>query len=332
MEEVDSPPVVEAKEAAKAPPRDRNTPLVSIDIGKRPARTVGKPAKATKLLTLLALNPVEFYDRVRAILETKARRRWPTTARYSPVAWEEVVKQVGEVFRPAETWSQEASAFLQTRRELEERLARLEDVPFPTRFDGDPVLARLGYFLTRVLRPQVVIETGVAFGISSGFILAALERNGGGRLISIDLPPLGVSARVTGAIVPDRLRERWTLIRGVSTRVLPSVLRDLPPVGLFVHDSLFTQRNACEEYERVLPHLASHSAIVANRVDLSDAFALLTEEAKPAAHCTIAAEQKPGEMIGVALFSDGPSLAGGGKLLRKPVMREVIPAYSDRMG
>jgi hypothetical protein len=35
-----------------------------------------------------------------------------------------------------------------------------------------------------------LVETGVAHGITSRFVLEALQRNGGGRLWSIDVPPL----------------------------------------------------------------------------------------------------------------------------------------------
>lgn len=41
--------------------------------------------------------------------------------------------------------------------------------------------------LVRILRPTVVIETGVANGISSAFILKALDKNNEGMLYSIDL-------------------------------------------------------------------------------------------------------------------------------------------------
>src|SRR3954465_14183463 len=42
------------------------------------------------------------------------------------------------------------------------------------------------YGITRALRPEIVIETGVAAGISSCFLIAALIENGSGRLYSID--------------------------------------------------------------------------------------------------------------------------------------------------
>src|SRR5271156_5195455 len=55
--------------------------------------------------------------------------------------------------------------------------------------DGDPGLVRAIWCLIRHLRPNHVVETGVARGFTSRFILEALERNGSGHLWSIDLPP-----------------------------------------------------------------------------------------------------------------------------------------------
>jgi hypothetical protein len=44
------------------------------------------------------------------------------------------------------------------------------------------------YVIARLLRPRVIIESGVSSGISSAHILAALRKNGRGKLHSIDLP------------------------------------------------------------------------------------------------------------------------------------------------
>lgn len=48
--------------------------------------------------------------------------------------------------------------------------------------------------LVRLLRPQVVIETGGTPGKSSAFILRALARNERGHLTTTDLPPESVVA------------------------------------------------------------------------------------------------------------------------------------------
>ncbi|MFC1897710.1 hypothetical protein ACFLX8_04000 [Chloroflexota bacterium] len=44
------------------------------------------------------------------------------------------------------------------------------------------------YALCRQLRPDVVVETGIASGVSSSYILCALEENKDGQLYSIDIP------------------------------------------------------------------------------------------------------------------------------------------------
>jgi hypothetical protein len=51
--------------------------------------------------------------------------------------------------------------------------------------DGDAGLVRAIWCLTRYLRPRNVVETGVLHGLTSRFILDALERNGVGHLWSM---------------------------------------------------------------------------------------------------------------------------------------------------
>ena len=123
--------------------------------------------------------------------------------------------------------------------------------------DGDRRLVRLAWCAARHLRPERVVETGVARGLTTRVLLEALERNGRGRLWSIDLPPLLESdlAEETGAAVPEHLSERWTLLRGSSRRSLPGLVAGLGHVDLFVHDSMHTGRNLRFELEQVWPAL-----------------------------------------------------------------------------
>jgi predicted O-methyltransferase YrrM len=75
------------------------------------------------------------------------------------------------------------------------------------------------FVFVRLYRPKVVVETGVANGKSSMFILAALEQEGAGHLVSVDLPTILSNGadkhkregRQAGWMVPDRLRARWSL-------------------------------------------------------------------------------------------------------------------------
>lgn len=145
--------------------------------------------------------------------------------------------------------------------------------------DGDPGLARTAWCLARHRRPEIVVETGVARGLTSRVLLEALERNRTGRLWSIDLPPLleHELSDETAVAVPAELRDRWTLLRGSSRRCLPSLVRDLPRVDLFVHDSMHTARNVRFELGHVWGALRGGAALV-DDVERNVAFGRFTRD------------------------------------------------------
>jgi hypothetical protein len=141
--------------------------------------------------------------------------------------------------------------------------------------DGDPGLARAAWCTIRHLRPAVVVETGVARGLTTRVILEALEANGKGRLYSIDLPPPLAQERLAierGAAITDELRPRWTLIEGSSRRRLPGLLRELGTIDMFVHDSRHTRRNICFELKLAWGALRPGGLILADDVHTTVAF------------------------------------------------------------
>ncbi|MGQ9581876.1 MAG: hypothetical protein ACUVT8_13200 [Armatimonadota bacterium] len=98
--------------------------------------------------------------------------------------------------------------------EVRERIDELEQVvlPFTTRHHGDFGLAKVCYAACRLLKRKVVVETGVAYGVTTAFTLRALQVNGEGVLHGIDLPPLGENADAyVGYLVSEPLRDRWML-------------------------------------------------------------------------------------------------------------------------
>ncbi len=120
------------------------------------------------------------------------------------------------------------------------------------------------FAITRSVRPKTVVETGVLYGHSSAAILAALEDNRTGRLISVDLPPekhrtimadqlylqIGISLNglSIGSAVPTSLRSNWTLQFGNSLDVLPKILGEEKPISMFVHDSFHTYDHMTAEF------------------------------------------------------------------------------------
>lgn len=145
--------------------------------------------------------------------------------------------------------------------------------------DGDPAFVGAVWCLVRHLRPANVIETGVAHGISTRFILEALERNGRGELWSIDPPPVepGLAAEV-GIAVDGFASERWHLVTGTSRRMLPRLLSRLGRVELFVHDSLHTRRNVCFEVEHALQAIPAGGFAVIDDIDTNAGFRTLMAE------------------------------------------------------
>lgn len=142
------------------------------------------------------------------------------------------------------------------------------------------------YRLVRAARPKVVIETGVYRGISTAFILAALEDNRQGALFSIDMPsaeyidpdfevtdssPLFRKESV-GFAVPDELRSRWRLILGDARKVLPRLLGHQPEVDFFYHDSEHSYSHMTWEYEQVLPHITEHGFLTSDDTNWNTAF------------------------------------------------------------
>lgn len=140
--------------------------------------------------------------------------------------------------------------------------------------DGESELVRAIWCLTRHLQPAKVVETGVARGVSSRFILEALERNRVGRLWSIDQPPpLDPELRQeVGAAVNDRCRHRWSYIQGSSRRRLPALLGSLESIDLFVHDSIHTEYNTRFELEQAWSVLRPGGVLVVDDIDLNSAF------------------------------------------------------------
>ncbi len=139
--------------------------------------------------------------------------------------------------------------------------------------DGDAGLVRAIWCLCRHLRPQKIIETGVAHGVTSRCILEALSLNRVGHLWSIDRPPLNDAwHKQIGLAVGNSHRERWSYIRGSSRRQLPKLLSHHRQIDIFVHDSLHSEHNVRFELDSAWLALREGAAVVVDDVDTSWAF------------------------------------------------------------
>jgi len=150
---------------------------------------------------------------------------------------------------------------------------------------GVPMHHMLGYVTVRLMQPEVVVETGVAEGFSSWFILLALQQNRHGILYSIDLPNQDVElfpggprqteilpdGKQTGFIVPKNLRSRWQLHLGDAKELLPRLLQTLNKIDIFIHDSWHSYDHMMLEFQIAWPYLRKDGVLLSDDVDLHTA-------------------------------------------------------------
>ncbi len=162
---------------------------------------------------------------------------------------------------------------------VRERGLSLEDADWPARVTRLRGIATVYYALLRELRPKVVLETGTAAGGYTAFALAALQRNGEGRLISIDIPPVSgrltmdvsLSAEDVGYLLPDEYRDRWRLYQGDAKVLLPRILLE-ERVDVFIHDSLHTRTHMLFEYAVARALMDEGKLIISDDIMWNDAF------------------------------------------------------------
>jgi len=129
-------------------------------------------------------------------------------------------------------------------------------------------LAAITYILVRLLKPELVVETGVGAGVSSWTILSAMEENRTGNLISIDLPtPNTRLLPDVGYLVPKELRHRWDLQRGPSKTLLPQILDKVMEIDMFQHDSRHSYSNQLYEYQTAWPFIRSGGILISDDVN-----------------------------------------------------------------
>ncbi len=125
------------------------------------------------------------------------------------------------------------------------------------------------YALVRLTQPDVVVETGTDQGLGSLALATALQRNGRGRLVTIDSNP------ASGHLLRhfDGPVER---IIGSSIDVIP----ELGPadVGLFIHDSLHSYAYEQMEFQLITPLLTSTAIVLSDNAHNSSALADWAEQ------------------------------------------------------
>lgn len=260
------------------------------------------------LLSRLPKNPRGVYDELKVRFELLRERSFVSAPSYQPMDFQSVVLGIEQCLQKDLSSFLSESALGEIEEQVRQGIQRISSsqIPFPLGHNGDPKLGRLCYAVCRALQPSVFVETGVAFGVTSSYILKALAVNNKGNLYSVDRPPVepGAAAHI-GALIPKELHGRWHLHRGESRKILPALLAELKNVEIFLHDSRHTYNNMTFEFEAVAPFLTNRSVLVADDVDRNIAFQHWVEQTSPAFWVTTAEEIKE-SLFGVSVFLKKP--------------------------
>jgi len=134
------------------------------------------------------------------------------------------------------------------------------------------------FTLVRILKPEIVVETGVATGGTTQAILRAMYINQKGHLYSIDLHVLKSEDGsdkpefVVGRLVPNNLKSRWTFIDGDSKIELPKLLKKLGQIDIFIHDSLHTYNHMKFEFNTAYPYIKKGGVLFSDDIFFNHAF------------------------------------------------------------
>lgn len=128
------------------------------------------------------------------------------------------------------------------------------------------------YSGVKLMRAPLIAETGVGPGSTSTAILDASAQFRG-RLFSFDLgQKYGEDEEMpVGALVPDKYRDRWSLVIGNTKNTLEGKLSYFGPFDIFFHDSEHTYEHVTWELETAIMNLRKKFLIVVDNYNWTKA-------------------------------------------------------------
>lgn len=132
-----------------------------------------------------------------------------------------------------------------------------------------PIARSVLYALVCIYRPKVIVETGGNLGMTSTFILKAIQDAGieGARLYSIERD----KRIVHGSFIPDELRGPFVPLAGAVEDFLNS--DEIPQnIDMFLHDSTHRYAHQIMEFEKFWMRLGKGGLLCSHDVDMNSAF------------------------------------------------------------
>lgn len=247
-------------------------------------------------------NRVEFFRELYFSLDARLEKYYTRPAQYKHVPLQTALDELEVISQKSLRPFLEEDGLKEIEGLIQRRARELgHDQSGDTETYARQDFARLYYALCRAYQPEVVLETGVAYGRSSAYILKALAQNGSGVLHSVDRPlPIPDAEARIGILIPDDLKSRWKLHLGTGYTLLPKILPTLGSIGLFIHDSRHTYRNMKYEFKLVYPYLKKPGFILSDDADQNPAFHEFAAKTHPAYWTTVV--EGGSRLLGVSYF------------------------------
>ena len=167
-------------------------------------------------------DPIQFWMTAQDHSAAKQEESRPPCQYMPDNEWEQRLHASLGVPWPCEASAEFWALWSDVIKELEAKGIRPGPESFQWWNDGDAGLVRAAWCLVRHSKPKKIVETGVAHGVTSRFVLEALKANGEGHLWSIDLQPNDTHWQTqVGAAVGDGHADRWSYIQGSSQATAP---------------------------------------------------------------------------------------------------------------
>jgi predicted O-methyltransferase YrrM len=121
---------------------------------------------------------------------------------------------------------------------------------------------RLGWYaLIRILKPEVVVETGTDKGLGTLLIAQALKENSHGKVYSFDIDPF------SGILIDLKDWGNIELVKGDSIENL----KKMEKIDMFIHDSDHSKNHEMSEYESIQKSLSTNSIVISDNSQFTSA-------------------------------------------------------------
>jgi len=147
--------------------------------------------------------------------------------------------------------------------------------PYPVSFGLDLSTRHLLFSLCYIIKPKIVVETGVANGFSSSYILHAIKDIPESKLISIEklFFPWHTKKGV-GLGIPKKLKDKHILKIGEGKDELKKIDEE---IDIFIHDSFHTYNTMMDEFKIAWPKIKKGGILCSDDVSENDAFLDFTD-------------------------------------------------------